>query len=87
MFSLQAKTGSNLFATSRYIPEITKEFEGRSTSLGIHARDEDVQRFLDGRMPHILRSSIWKYPDLQDMIKREIVEAANGMYTHPFINL
>jgi Cdc6-like AAA superfamily ATPase len=87
MFTLQAKTGANLFATSRYIPEITKEFEGRGTSLKIRASDKDVQRYLDGRMPHLLRSSIWKYPDFQDMIKREIVKAADGMYAHPFINL
>ena len=28
IFNLQAKTGANLFATSRFIPEIMKEFEG-----------------------------------------------------------
>ena len=28
MLNLQAKTGANIFATSRFIPEITNEFEG-----------------------------------------------------------
>lgn len=36
IFSLQAKTGANLFSTSRFIPEVTKEFEG-SISIEIRA--------------------------------------------------
>jgi Cdc6-like AAA superfamily ATPase len=87
LFNLQAKSGASLFVTSRYIPEITKEFEGRSTSLEIRASDKDVQRYLDGQIPQLLRSNIWKYLDLQDIVKREIVKAADGMYAYPFINL
>ena len=87
MFDLQTKSGASLYATSRYVPEITKQFDGRSTSIEIRASNKDVQRYLDGRIPQLLRHNIWKYPDLQDMIKREIVKAADGMYAHNFINL
>jgi Cdc6-like AAA superfamily ATPase len=49
IFTLQAKTGANLFATSRHISNIEKEFEG-STLLEIRASEEDVRRYLDGHM-------------------------------------
>ena len=41
IFNLQAKTGINIFSTSRFIPEIMKEFEG-SILLEIRASSEDV---------------------------------------------
>ena len=78
IFSLQAKTGVNLFATSRSIPEIMKEFEG-CISLEIRASEEDVQRYLDGRMSQ-LPSFISGKPDLQETIKTEITKAVDGMY-------
>ena len=78
ILGLQAKTGANLFATSRFIPEIGKMFE-QSISLEIRASGEDVQRYLDGHMsrlpPFVLCSS-----DLQDKIKTEISKAVDGMY-------
>ena len=78
IFSLQVKTGVSLFATSRSIPEITKEFEG-CISLEIRASEEDVQRYLDGRMSQ-LPSFISGKPDLQETIKTEITKAVDGMY-------
>jgi hypothetical protein len=86
IFNLQNQTTISLFATSRFIPEIEKEFEG-SISLEIRASDEDVRRYLDERIPQLLRSSISKYADLQDIIRREILKAVDGMYVHPSINL
>jgi hypothetical protein len=47
--NLQAKYQANLFATSRFIPEITEKFEG-SIVLEIRATAEDVRRYIDGHM-------------------------------------
>jgi F0F1-type ATP synthase delta subunit len=78
IFDLQAETGANLFATSRFIPEITKRFH-ESMRLEIRASNQDVQRYLDSHISQlpgcVLRSS-----DLQDEIKANIIEAVNGMY-------
>jgi Cdc6-like AAA superfamily ATPase len=82
IFELQNQKRISVFATSRFSSEIEKYFEG-STSLEIRARDEDVQRYLDERIPQLLRSAISKYSDLQDTVRREVLKAADGMYVHP----
>lgn len=79
LFNLQAGIKASLFVTSRFIPEITKEFAGNSTSLEIRATDEDVQGYLDGhmsRLPSFVGSSSY----LQKEIKTGIVKAVSGMY-------
>ncbi len=76
--NLQAITRANLFATSRFVPEIVKELEG-SVTLEIRASDEDVRRYLDGHMTQ-LPSFVLRSPDLQTEIKTEIVKAVDGMY-------
>jgi hypothetical protein len=86
IFQLQNQKGISLFVTSRFSPEIEKEFKGR-TLLEIRASDEDVQRYLDGRIPQLLRANIFKYPNLQDTIRREVLEAVDGMYVHSSVNL
>lgn len=78
IFSLQNKSEANLFATSRFIPEITKQFEG-SIFLEILASDEDVERYLDGKMPQ-LRPFISRNLALQEEIKTKIINAVDGMY-------
>jgi Cdc6-like AAA superfamily ATPase len=81
IFTLQAKTRANLFATSRYILNIEKEFEG-STQLEIHASEEDVRRYLDSHMlqlPGFVTHSL----ELQEEIKAVIVKAVDGMYRVP----
>lgn len=79
LFKLHAVTAANIFVTSRSIPEIEKEFEGRSTKLEIRATDEDLEKYLDR---HILKlpTFISNHPDLQKEIRTAIVEAADGMY-------
>ena len=77
IFNLQDKTRANLFATSRFIPDITDEFK-RSPSLEIRANDGDVRRYLDGHMSQ-LRSFVLRNPNLQEEIKTEIVKAVDGM--------
>jgi hypothetical protein len=78
IFNLQNKSGINIFATSRFIPEIMKEFEG-SISLEIRARYEDVQRYLDAHMFE-LPLCVSRSRTLQDTIKAEIIKAVDGMY-------
>ncbi len=63
--------------TSRFIPEIVKNFEG-SISLEIRASDEDVRRYLEGHMSR-LPSFVLRGLDLQEEIKTEIIKAVDGM--------
>jgi hypothetical protein len=77
-FNLQAKCGANLFATSRPISSIEKEFEGNSR-LDIRASEKDVRRYLEGqmfRLPGFVARSL----ELQEQIKTDIVKAVDGMY-------
>ena len=76
IFNLQAKSGANLFATSRFISEVTERFNGYP-SREILASDEDVRRYLDGHMSP--RAFLKKNSELQDEIKTKIVEATKGM--------
>jgi Cdc6-like AAA superfamily ATPase len=77
LFGLQAKSGANLFATSRFIPEITEKFQG-SLSLEIRASEHDVRRYVDGHISY-LPSFVGRSPDLQEEVKTGIVKAVNGM--------
>jgi Cdc6-like AAA superfamily ATPase len=79
IFNLQTKTRANFLATSRFIPETVKEFEGRSTRLEIRASDNDLQRYLDGHMSR-LPSFALRSPDLQNEVKTAIINAVDGMY-------
>lgn len=82
IFNLHTKTRANVFATSRFIPEIGKEFEG-CLSLEIRANDEDVKRYLDGHMLQ-LPSFVLANFDLQKEIKTAIAQAVDGMYVSPY---
>ena len=77
IFSLQAKCRVNIFATSRFIPEIAEKFN-QSMWLEIRASEEDVRRYLEGyisKLPTFVRTS----SDLQEEIKTSVVKAVNGM--------
>ena len=78
LFDLQARTGANFLATSRFIPEIEKEFAG-STKLEIRASGDDLQTYLHGHMLK-LPSFVSHSADLQNEIKTAIIEAVDGMY-------
>jgi Cdc6-like AAA superfamily ATPase len=77
IFDLQARTGANLFATSRFIPEITEKFN-EGMRLEIRASNQDVQRYLDGHMSQ-LPTFVLNRPKLQEEITTEIVKAVEGM--------
>jgi Cdc6-like AAA superfamily ATPase len=81
VFSLQDQTGVNLFATSRSISEITSQFDG-CICKEIRAQDSDILRYINGRIPKLLRSHISKYPQVQDTIRNDILKAVDGMYVH-----
>jgi Cdc6-like AAA superfamily ATPase len=85
LFSLQARTGANFLATSRFIPEIEKEFTGRSAKLEIRASGGDLQTYLHGHMLK-LPSFVSHSADLQNEIITAIIEAVDGMYVPPHIH-
>jgi hypothetical protein len=76
IFDLQVICGTNIFATSRFIPKITEKFN-RSTLLEIRAQDEDVQKYLDGRISQSESKILKTY---REEIKAEITKAVDGMY-------
>jgi hypothetical protein len=78
LFNLHTKCRANLFATSRPISSIEKEFEG-NTILEIRASKEDVRRYLEGHMFRLPRFVVQSL-ELQEEIKTRIVEAVDGMY-------
>lgn len=80
IFNLQAKCGANLFATSRFIPEITDQFKSGAW-LEIRASDDDLRRYLDAYMAR--PKCVSKSPDLQEKIKDLIVKTVDGMYVFP----
>ncbi|KAF2496560.1 hypothetical protein BU16DRAFT_507020 [Lophium mytilinum] len=78
LFNLQVQTESNIFATSRYIPEITARFAS-AIRVEIRATDEDVRRYVDGRLPE-LPPFVSRNPNLQEHVKSVLVEAVEGMF-------
>ena len=83
LFSLQTWHGVNIFATSRFIPEISEKFRD-CMQLEIRASNQDVQRYLDGHMSQLL-GCVLRSPELQDEIKAEIIKAVDGMYVSAYI--
>ena len=81
VFNLQNQTQLNLFATSRYVEEITSQFK-RCMLKEIRAQDDDVLRYVNMRIPQLLRSQISKHPEVQDTVREDIVKAADGMCVH-----
>jgi Cdc6-like AAA superfamily ATPase len=82
LFNLQKRHGSNILATSRFIPEIVDQFKGSSESLEIRANREDVERYLEGHIGELgeLRSFVRGNRQLQTDIKAGISEVVDGMY-------
>jgi hypothetical protein len=68
---------ANIFATLRFISEITERFKG-SMSLDIYASKHNVQRYIDSYMLH-LPSFVRRSLNLQEEIKSNIVKAVDKM--------
>ncbi|GFF94638.1 hypothetical protein IFM53868_07629 [Aspergillus udagawae] len=77
IFSLQARCGINIFATSRINGEIEKLFSD-AISLEIRARDHDVEIYLDERMR--LQQLDVLDDNTKNEIKRTVVDASGGMF-------
>ena len=80
IFTLQQKCEVNIFATSRFVLEGTEKFKGHA-SLDVRAHDEDVRKYLEGR---ILRSGRKVLGTCREEIITKIIEAVDGMYV-PYI--
>ncbi|KAI0428933.1 ankyrin repeat-containing domain protein [Xylaria sp. FL1042] len=78
IFTLQATCTANIFATSRFIPEIVQKFE-HGMSLEIRASKQDIYSYVDGHMLH-LPSFVKRNHELQEEIKGEIFNVAGGMF-------
>jgi hypothetical protein len=76
IFTLQQKCEVNIFATSRFILQVTEKFKGH-TSLEIRAHNEDVRKYLEGR---ILRSDRKFLKTFHEEIKTKITKAVDGMH-------
>ncbi|KAL5089613.1 hypothetical protein Trisim1_005306 [Trichoderma cf. simile WF8] len=81
LFMLQKHCNANIFATSRFIPEITEWFtQVGSSFLEIRAHASDIATYLDIEIKESSTSLIKSNITLQEDIKREICEAADGMF-------
>ncbi|KAJ5177143.1 uncharacterized protein N7482_003020 [Penicillium canariense] len=78
LFNLQTRHSANIFATSRFIPEIIDQFKD-SISLEIRATDEDVRIYLESHMGQ-LRPYVLENCQLQEEIKTSISDAVDGMF-------
>ena len=77
----KVKTGANIFATSRYIPEIMERFSDEK-SIEIRAAKEDVLQYLGDNMSQ-LPVFVTHDSHLQEEIKTKIIRAAGGMFVNP----
>ncbi|KAH8743816.1 hypothetical protein F5883DRAFT_440557, partial [Diaporthe sp. PMI_573] len=78
LVNLQTSQGTNIFATSRFIPEIVDHFK-TSISLEIRATTDDVARYLEGHIAQ-LPSFVQQDRQLQEEVKTGISEAVDGMF-------
>lgn len=76
LFILQTQHGVNIFATSRFIPQILDHFHNNVT-LEICARDEDVRQYLHGRIAQSGSKFLKTYGE---EIKTVITNLVDGMY-------
>jgi len=87
VFSLARQADVNFFATSRPVSEITSRFQDDCLTKEIRACDDDILCYVNGRMHELLRSEALEHPDLEVTIRKEILNAADGMYVHACPNI
>jgi hypothetical protein len=78
LLNLQDSSGANIWATSRFVPDVIEKFHG-SMLLEIRASEQDVQRYIEANMSR-LPSFVGRNPDLREEIKTGIVGVIDGMY-------
>ncbi|GLA12007.1 hypothetical protein AnigIFM62618_007140 [Aspergillus niger] len=81
LFRMQDATGLNILATSRFAPEIEKNFKERDdcSFLEIRATDEDIRRYIQGNITS-LPSFVTQDQAMADRILKEIPRGASGMF-------
>lgn len=77
IFKLQENVVANVFATSRPSKE-TSDFFRKGLSRTIAAAGGDIEKYLDAKMS--LRNSDIMDSEMRDMIRKRVVEAADGMW-------
>lgn len=77
LFTLQKNAGANIFATSRFIPDIEQQFSNASITVEIRASAEDIHTYLHNRMP-MLGGFVKRNLDLQKEIETVISAAVDG---------
>lgn len=75
---LQMEAPVNILVTSRFNSAIMARFEG-CQKKEIRAHEDDVLRYVNRRLPHLLRGLISNYPTIEDVVRREVVKSADGM--------
>lgn len=75
--TLQDARKISVFATSRFIPEVTSEFHGK-LSVEIRASNGDVRRYLQAHMRE-MPTCVRRSEALQETIISEITKAVDGM--------
>ncbi|KAK6525843.1 hypothetical protein TWF281_010887 [Arthrobotrys megalospora] len=76
LFQFHSKCGTNVFVTSRMLPEITEKFENCGR-LEVRAHAEDVRKYLDTQ---ISNSGVKRLMNHREEIKTEITRIADGMF-------
>jgi hypothetical protein len=83
LLNLGSALEANIFATSRFIPEITSRFDN-AVVKEIRASDYDIARDLDGNLSGPL-GLVSRDITLQAKIKQRIVQCIDGMLVRPLI--
>ena len=78
VFNLQVKSGASIFATSRFLRDITDRFK-HNTNLEICASVDDVRSYLECHMSQ-LPSFVSRNINLQEEIVTEITQNIDGMH-------
>jgi Cdc6-like AAA superfamily ATPase len=74
---VQHKSDVRLMATSRFIPEVEKEFK-LAKQLEVRASDEDIRRYIAGQI-HRLPKVIQNDNSLRDIVQDKVAEKVGGM--------
>ncbi|CEF76425.1 hypothetical protein SNK05_004413 [Fusarium graminearum] len=79
LVDLKENFETNLFMTSRYMPDIEETLHGEMMQLEVRACEEDVGNYLDSRLTS-LSELVKKNNDLRDEIRAKIIKAVDGMF-------
>lgn len=78
IMKLQTALSANILCTSRPIPEIESWFS-KAVSINVRASENDVRKYLDGQIGR-LPGFVARSPELQEQVKKQIVQVVDGMY-------